>query len=104
MAVSLLINTVDQHPKVSTLYETCIQRGDVISIKPEGFPWDQYPLVAENANFVHITADITEIEADALIEPGRPGEPQYRNRIGINPDNLVNGMRLTRDELKARIF
>lgn len=102
MAVELVINTVDQHPAVSALYESCIQRGDVICWKPEGWQWST--LERAHPDWVIVIADITEIEADALIESGRPGEPQYRNRLGINPDGLASGARLSRDDLQARVF
>lgn len=100
--MELLIRIVDKHPAVSTLYERASQRGDVIVAVPDGWDWSN----AERSNpeWIIVRAEITEIEVDALLEPGRLGEPQYRRRLGIDPSGLTAGAVLTREALMARIF
>lgn len=100
--MELLINCVDKHPVVATLHETGFQRGDVIDIKPNGGAWS----AAERSNpdWILIRADIVEIEAETLLEGGRPGEPRFIRRLGVDPSGLSSGDSLTREELMARIF
>ena len=100
--MELLIRITDKQPIVSMDYEKSSQRGDVICACPDGWAWS----AAERTNpdWIIVSADITEIEAGALLESSRPGEPQYRRRIGVNPDALQTGDTLTREQLMARVF
>lgn len=100
--MELLIRIADKHPIVSMDYEKSSQRGDVICACPDGWAWSAAE--RENPDWVIVTADITTIEAGALLESARPGEPQYRRRIGINPDGLQSGDTLTREQLMTRVF
>ncbi len=82
--------------------ENASKRGDVIAACPDGWEWS----AAERGNpdWIIIQANITQIEADALLEGFRPGEPQYRRRLGVNPNGLKSGDGLSRTDLTARIF
>lgn len=95
--MELLIRLIDKSEA-----ENASQRGDVIAAMPEGWEWSAAE--RNNHDWIIITADITEIEVAALMEPGRPNEPQYRRRLGINPDGLTSGDVLNRVELMARVF
>lgn len=100
--MELLIRLVDKQPAGHELWEKASQRGDVISVCPDGWAWSE----AERTNpeWLIVTAEITEIESDGLLESGRPNEPQYRRRLGLNPDGLQSGDVLTRSEVMARLF
>jgi|JI10StandDraft_1071094.scaffolds.fasta_scaffold410005_2 hypothetical protein len=100
--MELLIRTVDKQPAVSMLSETSSQRGDVICALPDGWEWS----AAERSNpdWIIVTAQITEVEADALLEESRANEPHYRRRLGIHLEGLTTGDVLTREQLLARVF
>lgn len=100
--MELLIRVVDKHQPNSEAYETASQRGDVICACPDGWPWSDAERT--NPDWIIISADITEVEAGALLESGRPDERQFRRRLGVNPDGLTAGERLSRDALMARVF
>lgn len=100
--MELLIRTVGKHPIISPLAEAASQRGDVIAACPNGWQWS--PAERDNPDWIIIVVDITEIEADAMLEPARPGEGTLRRRLGINPDGLASGDVLTREQLTARVF
>lgn len=100
--MELLIRIVGKHPIISPLAEAASQRGDVISACPDGWEWSEEE--RSNPDWIFITADITEIEADALLEPARPGEGNLRRRLGVDPDGLTSGDALTREQLMARVF
>ncbi len=100
--MELLIRIIDKHPAVSVEYERASQRGDVICAMPDGWEWSQAE--RSNPDWIIVSAAITETECDALLESGREGEPQYRRRLGVNPDGLVSGNTLTREQLMVRIF
>lgn len=100
--MELLIRIVDKQPAVSTMSEVASQRGDVICACQDGWGWSYAE--RSNPDWIIVKADITEIEADALLESFRPGEPKYRRRLGVNPDGLKSGDVLTRDQLTARVF
>lgn len=100
--MELLIRTVDKHPAESAEYERASQRGDVICAVADGWEWSAAE--RENPEWIIIRADITQIEIDALMEPGRTGEPQYRRRVGVNTEGLLAGDLLTREQLMARVF
>lgn len=100
--MELLLNCVDKHPVVSMLHETGFQRGDVIDVKPDGSEWSASEM--GNPDWILISANIVEIEAETLLEGGRPGEPRFIRRLGVDPSGLSSGDSLTREELMARIF
>ncbi len=100
--MEILIRVVDRHPIVSMDYEASSQRGDVIAACPYGWEWSQAE--RENPDWIIVTADITDIEAGALLEGFRPGEPRFRRRLGVDPDGLQSGAVLTREQLMARVF
>lgn len=100
--MELLIRIVDKHPAVSMLRETSSQRGDVICAMPDGWQWSSAE--RNSSDWILITADITEAEAEALLEEARPNEPKYRRRLGVNTDGLKAGAVLTRAELNGRVF
>ncbi len=95
--MELLIRTVDKSDE-----ETASKRGDVIVFQPDGFEWSV--LERSNPEWVIITAQITEVEAETLTEGSRNGEPNYKRRVGVNVDSLKSGDVLTRTELMARVF
>lgn len=95
--MELLIRTVD---KASA--ENASKRGDVIVFQPDGFGWSAPE--RSNPEWVIVTAQITEVEADALTESPRMGEPNYKRRVGVNIDGLQAGDVLTRNELMIRVF
>lgn len=100
--MELLIRVVDKHPAVAIVYEKSSQRGDVIVAMPDGWQWSKAE--RNNPDWIIVTAQITEVEAGALLESGRPNEPQYRRRLGVDPAGLVSGDVLTREQLTARVF
>ena len=100
--MELLIRLVDKHPIVAPIYEKSSQRGDVIVAMPDGWQWSDAE--RNNPDWIIVTAQITEVEAGALLEAGRPNEPQYRRRLGVDPTGLVFGDVLTREQLMARVF
>lgn len=100
--MELLIRTIDKHVVVNTLHETSSQRGDVIAACPDGWVWSAAE--EENPDWIIIGADITEVEALALLEPYREGEPKYRRRLGVSVDGLLPKERLTREQLTGRVF
>ncbi len=100
--MELLIRITDKHPAVSIHYERASQRGDVICAMPDGWEWS--PAERSNADWIIVSAAITQAECEALLESGREGEPQYRRRLGVSPDGLASGDTLTRAQLMARIF
>lgn len=95
--MELLIRTVDKSPA-----EDASQRGDVITYQPDGFEWSV--LERSNPEWIIVTALITEIETESLIEGPRTGEPSYRRRVGVNIDGLQSGDTLNRAEIMARVF
>lgn len=100
--MELLIRLVDKQPSGHALWEQASQRGDVISACPDGWAWSETERT--NTEWLIVIADITDIEADGLMETHRPNEPRYRRRLGVNPDGLQAGDTLTRAELMARVF
>lgn len=100
--MELLIRINDKHPIVSAMHETGSQRGDVVCACPDGWGWSQAE--QDNPDWIIVTATITEVEASALLESGRPGEPQFKRRLGVNPDGLKSGDVLSREQLMARVF
>ena len=100
--MELLIRIADKHPVVAAQYEMAGQRGDVIAACPDGWAWS--PAERDNPDWIIVTADITDIEAGALLEGARPGEPRFRRRLGVNPDGLQSGSVLDREQLMARVF
>lgn len=96
--MELLIRTVNKNlldPRMS-------MRGDVIAACPDGWGWTD----TERAHpeWIIIKADIMDIEADALMEGGRPDEAAgLFRRLGIDIDGLATGDSLTRAELMARV-
>lgn len=100
--MELLIRLVDKQPAGHELWEKASQRGDVISACLDGWSWSDAE--RNNPEWLIVTAEITEIEAGGLLEPYRPNEPQYRRRVGLNPDGLQSGDVLTRSEVMARLF
>lgn len=99
---TILIRTVGKHPLVSPLAEAASQAGDVIAVCDAGWEWS--PAERERPDWIIIFAEITDVEAGALIEPARPGEGKLRCRLGVNTDGLAAGDMLTRAELMARVF
>lgn len=95
--MELLIRTADKHPVVSMMHETSSQQGDVIAAMPDGWAWSDAE--RSNPDWIIIHVDLTDIETDALMEAGRPGEPKYRRRLGVNIDGLKTGDKLTRNQL-----
>jgi hypothetical protein len=95
--MELLIRTVDK-----TADETASKRGDVIVFQPDGFVWSA--LERSNQEWIIVTAQITEVEAEALTEGPRTGEPNYKRRVGVNIDGLHAGDVLTRNELMSMVF
>lgn len=100
--MELLIRIIDKQPAVSMLSETASQRGDLIAACPDGWAWTA--IERDNPDWIIVHADLTEIEIGALMEAGRPNEPKYRRRLGINPDGLQSGAVLSREQLMARVF
>lgn len=100
--MELLIRVVGKHPIISPLAEAASQRGDVIAAVADGWAWSDAE--RSNPDWIIISANITEIEADALREPARPGEGALRCRLGVNPGGLTSGDVLTREQLMARVF
>lgn len=100
--MELLIRVANKHPENSDMFEKSSQRGDVIAAMPDGWQWSVSE--RENPDWIIVSADITQAEVDALLEPGRAGEPQYRRRVGVDVDGIHSGAVLTRDELTARVF
>lgn len=100
--MELLIRLVDKQPADHALWEKAGQRGDVVAAMPDGWAWSDTERT--NPEWLIVTAEITDIEVVALLEPYRPTEPQYKRRLGVNPDGLQAGDVLTRSELMARIF
>lgn len=99
--MELLIRITDKHPVGSTQYESASQRGDVIAACPDGWAWSETE--RNNPDWIIIAADITDIEAGALLEGHRPNEPRFRRRLGVNPDGLKSGDTLTREQLNGRV-
>ena len=95
--MELLIRTVDK-----SLAENASQRGDVIAAMPDG--WDWSVVERNNPDWVIVTAQITEVEAEALLEESRQNETVYRRRLGVNVDLLKSGDILTREALNSRVF
>lgn len=95
--MELLMRTVDKSDE-----ETASKRGDVIVFQPDGFIWSA--LERSNTDWIIITAQITEVEAESLTEGPRNGEPNYKRRLGVNIDGLQSGDVLTRTEIMARVF
>lgn len=100
--MELLIRIKDKHPAVSVSYERASMRGDVIAACSDGWAWSDAE--RNNPEWIIVTARITEVETGALMEPGRIGEPQYRRRLGVNPDGLQSGDILSRTDLLAKVF
>jgi hypothetical protein len=100
--MELLIRIADKHPVVAALYESASQRGDVIAACPDGWAWSQAE--RENPDWIIVTADITDIEAGALLEGFRSGEPRFRRRLGVDPTGLQSGAVLAREQLMKRVF
>ena len=100
--MELLIRITDKQPVIAAIYEQSSQRGDVICAMPDGWQWSEAERT--NPDWIIVKAEITEIESLALLEGGRPNEPQWRRRLGVNHDGLKSGDVLTRDELTARVF
>lgn len=95
--MELLIRTVDKSDA-----ENASKRGDVIVFQPDGFVWS--PTERSNPEWIIVTAQITDVESEALTEGPRTGEPNYKRRVGVNIDGLHAGDVLTRNELLARVF
>lgn len=95
--MELLIRTVDKSSA-----ENASKRGDVIAFQPDGFAWSA--LERGNPEWIIVTAQITEVEAEALTEGPRNDEPNYKRRLGVNIDGLQSGDMLTRTEIMARVF
>lgn len=95
--MELLIRIIDK-----SAAEDASQRGDVICACPDGWAWSDAE--RNNPDWIIIKADVTEIECDALLESGRPGEPRYRRRLGVDPGGLMSGDELSRNDLMARVF
>lgn len=100
--MELLIRLVDKQPVGHELWEKASQRGDVIAAMPDGWAWSDAE--RNNPEWLIVTADITDVEAGALLESCRPNEPQYKRRLGVNPDGMQAGDVLSRNDLMARIF
>lgn len=100
--MELLIRITDKHPVVAAQYEFASQRGDVIAACPDGWAWSDAE--RDNSEWIIVKADITDIEAGALLEGYRPNEPRFRRRLGVDPDGLKSGDTLTREQLNGRVF
>lgn len=95
--MELLIRTVNKSSA-----ENASQRGDVIVTQPDGFGWSV--LERSNPEWIIVTAQITEVEAEFLTEGPRNEEPNYKRRVGVTVDGLKSGDVLTRNEIMARVF
>lgn len=95
--MELLIRTVDKSSA-----ENASQKGDVIAAMPDGWGWSNAERT--NPDWIIVSAQITEVEAEALLEESRQNEPVYRRRLGINLDGLAVGDVLTREQIMARVF
>lgn len=100
--MELLIRIVDKVPVGNPDYARASQRGDVIVACPDGWNWTTRE--KSNPDWIIVSANITQIEATALQESWRGGEPQFYRRIGVDPTGLSNGDVLTREQLMARVF
>lgn len=95
--MELLIRTIDKSAS-----ENASQSGDVIAAMPDGWAWSDAERT--NPDWIIVTAQITEVEAEALLEESRVNEPRYRRRLGIHLDGLTAGDVLTREQIIARVF
>ena len=74
----------------------------MIAAMPDGWAWSDAERT--NPDWIIVTAQITEVEAEALLEESRVNEPRYRRRLGIHLDGLTAGDVLTREQIIARVF
>lgn len=99
----ILIRTTDKHPLVAAASETAAQRGDILAIQKKGWKYSDYERNHPNWLIIRVVG-LSKQDIVDLMEGGRPDEPQWLRRIGINVDGLVAKQSLTRDELFGRAF
>lgn len=72
-------------------------RGDVIAAQKDGWPWSVREKV--HPDWIILTANITDVEAEALTEPARPGDASFIRHVGFLVSGFKAGDVITRAEL-----